>query len=178
MRCSSARRKPCTSLNASLPRHRRNRSALVSRAAASSPHTAFRRSFRLLGLWPQHRTPQLARNSITTASPPSSFSVSRTRRQPPLLGFSLGSGPAAAIVNTAAPDHLFLCAAFTSFRDAVCAIGLPARFSPLVPPLWPAQESLRDCTCLCTGRPLRKRSPLPRSNGARLAACAPYPLKS
>jgi len=62
-----------------------------------------------------------------------------------ILGFSLGSGPAAAIVNTAAPDYLFLCAAFTSFRDAVCAIGLPARFSPLVPPLWPAQESLRDC---------------------------------
>ncbi len=62
-----------------------------------------------------------------------------------ILGFSLGSGPAAAIVNAAAPDYLFLCAAFTSFRDAVRAIGLPAGFTPLVPPLWSAKDALRDC---------------------------------
>ncbi len=54
----SAHRKPCTSRNASLPRHRRNRSALVSRAAASRRNRRFVAAFRLLGLWPQHRTPQ------------------------------------------------------------------------------------------------------------------------
>jgi hypothetical protein len=62
-----------------------------------------------------------------------------------VIGYSLGSGPAAAIVNTAAPDSLVLCAAFTSFRDAVHAIGLPARFAPLVPPFWSAREALCDC---------------------------------
>ncbi len=63
-----------------------------------------------------------------------------------IIGYSLGSGPAAAIVNTAAPDLLVLCAAFTSFRGAVRAIGLPARFTPLVPPYWSARDALCDCT--------------------------------
>jgi hypothetical protein len=62
-----------------------------------------------------------------------------------IVGFSLGSGPAAAIVKTAAPDYLVLCGAFTSFRDAVCALGLPDRFTPLVPPIWSAREALFDC---------------------------------
>jgi pimeloyl-ACP methyl ester carboxylesterase len=78
----------------------------------------------------------------------SAFETLRRLTQPlptAILGFSLGSGPAAAIVNAAAPDYLFLCAAFTSFRDAVRAIGLPARFAPLVPPYWSASEALRDC---------------------------------
>jgi len=62
-----------------------------------------------------------------------------------IVGFSLGSGPAAAIVNRAAPDYLVLCGAFTSFRDAVRALGLPGRFTPLVPPFWSAREALCDC---------------------------------
>ena len=94
-----------------------------------------------------------------------------------ILGFSLGSGPAAAIVNTAAPDHLFLCAAFTSFRDAVCAIGLPARFSPARSALMAGARVPPRLPCLCTGRPLRQRSPLSRPNGARLASCCPVPAE-
>ncbi len=92
-----------------------------------------------------------------------------------ILGFSLGSGPAAAIVNTAAPDHLFLCAAFTSFRDAVCAIGLPARFSPLVPPLWPAQESLRDCRVSVLVVHCENDRLFPVQMARDLAACCPVP---
>jgi alpha-beta hydrolase superfamily lysophospholipase len=78
----------------------------------------------------------------------SAFQTMRRLTEPlpsAILGFSLGSGPAAAIVNTAAPDYLILCAAFTSFRDALRSLGLPVRFAPLVPPLWSAQQSLRDC---------------------------------
>jgi pimeloyl-ACP methyl ester carboxylesterase len=78
----------------------------------------------------------------------SAFQELRRLTQPlpaAILGFSLGSGPAAAIANTAAPDYLILCAAFTSFRDALCSLGLPVRLTPLVPPLWSAQQSLRDC---------------------------------
>jgi pimeloyl-ACP methyl ester carboxylesterase len=62
-----------------------------------------------------------------------------------VLGFSLGSGIAAAIVNRVPANRLVLCAAFTSFRDAARSVGIPARLSPLVPPIWSAQESLRGC---------------------------------
>jgi pimeloyl-ACP methyl ester carboxylesterase len=62
-----------------------------------------------------------------------------------ILGFSLGTGPACSIVNTAAPDHLILCAAFTSFRDAAHAGGVAPALLPLVPPIWSASESLRNC---------------------------------
>lgn len=63
-----------------------------------------------------------------------------------ILGFSLGTGPAAAIATKVAADHLVLCAAFTSFRAGICAIGLPARLAFLAPPIWSARESLRDCS--------------------------------
>ncbi len=43
-----------------------------------------------------------------------------------LLGFSLGSGIAAAVVNQVDAHRLILCAAFTSFRDGARAGGLPA----------------------------------------------------
>ena len=62
-----------------------------------------------------------------------------------ILGFSLGSGIAAAIVNRVAPSRLVLSAAFTSFREAAHAVGIPARLSHLVPPIWCAEESLRGC---------------------------------
>jgi pimeloyl-ACP methyl ester carboxylesterase len=62
-----------------------------------------------------------------------------------ILGFSLGSGPAVAIVNSVQAHRLVLCAAFTSFRDALRALGLPTSLSPLVPPIWSAEESLREC---------------------------------
>jgi pimeloyl-ACP methyl ester carboxylesterase len=62
-----------------------------------------------------------------------------------ILGFSLGSGPAAVIASRQA-DHLILGAAFTSFRDAACVAGFPRALSRLVPPIWSATESLRDCS--------------------------------
>ena len=63
-----------------------------------------------------------------------------------ILGFSLGSGPAAAIAKRVQADHLILGAAFTSFRDAARVAGIPRALSPLVPPIWSAMDSLRGCT--------------------------------
>ncbi len=63
-----------------------------------------------------------------------------------LLGFSLGTGIAPAILNRVKPDRLVLCAAYTSFRDAARAAWFPSFLSFLVPPIWSAKEALRDCT--------------------------------
>jgi pimeloyl-ACP methyl ester carboxylesterase len=62
-----------------------------------------------------------------------------------ILGFSLGSGVAAAIVNRVEVSRLVLCASFTSFREAALSIGVPRRFAAAVPDIWRAAESLRDC---------------------------------
>jgi uncharacterized protein len=64
-----------------------------------------------------------------------------------LLGFSLGSGIAAQIAGHVKAERLVLCAGFTSFRDAARAAWVPGWLSPLVPPIWAARESLREC-CL------------------------------
>ena len=64
-----------------------------------------------------------------------------------LLGFSLGTGIAPAILNRISPDRLVLCAAYSSFRNAARAAWIPKFLSPLVPPIWSAEEALRDC-CL------------------------------
>jgi uncharacterized protein len=62
-----------------------------------------------------------------------------------VLGFSLGTGIAAAIVNRVGASRLVLCEGFTSFRDAARSVGIPAALSPLVPPIWCAEESLCGC---------------------------------
>ena len=62
-----------------------------------------------------------------------------------MLGFSLGSGVASAVIHKVAADRLILCAAFTSFRGAARSIGIPACLTSWVPPIWSAEESLRDC---------------------------------
>jgi hypothetical protein len=62
-----------------------------------------------------------------------------------LLGFSLGSGIAAAVVNRVDADRLILCAAFTSFRAGARAGGLPALFNSWAPPIWSAEHSLQGC---------------------------------
>lgn len=62
-----------------------------------------------------------------------------------VLGFSLGSGIAAAIIGRVGANRLVFCAAFTSFRDAARSAGIPARFNSLVPPIWCAEQSLRGC---------------------------------
>jgi uncharacterized protein len=62
-----------------------------------------------------------------------------------VLGFSLGSGIAAATIHEVEARRLILCEAFTSFRDAARAAGIPARLGRLVPPIWPTRERLRAC---------------------------------
>lgn len=63
-----------------------------------------------------------------------------------ILGFSLGSGIAAAVLDQVSPKKLILCSSFSSFQAAVCCIGLPRRLSYLAPPIWNTEESLRRCS--------------------------------
>lgn len=60
-----------------------------------------------------------------------------------ILGFSMGSGIAAAILPRVNVERLILGAAFTSFRDAACALRMPRRLSCIVPPIWRGEENLR-----------------------------------
>jgi uncharacterized protein len=62
-----------------------------------------------------------------------------------ILGFSLGTGIASAILNRVEADRLVLCAGYSSFRKAARAAWIPEFLSPLVPPIWSAEEVLRDC---------------------------------
>ena len=63
-----------------------------------------------------------------------------------IIGFSLGSGIAAAVMDRITPDRLVLCAAFTSFRAAAHSMGIPRRIAPVIPDIWKAEESLRHCS--------------------------------
>lgn len=63
-----------------------------------------------------------------------------------LLGFSLGSGIAAAVLDSVSPQKLILCSSFTSFQAAACSVGLPRRLSFLAPPIWDTEKSLRRCS--------------------------------
>ena len=62
-----------------------------------------------------------------------------------LLGFSLGTGIAPAILKRVTADRLILCAGYTSFREAAHAAWIPRFMTPLVPPIWSARETLCDC---------------------------------
>jgi alpha-beta hydrolase superfamily lysophospholipase len=62
-----------------------------------------------------------------------------------LLGFSLGTGVAPAILNRVSADRLVLCAGYTSFRHAARAAWIPPFLSFLVPPIWSAKDALCDC---------------------------------
>lgn len=62
-----------------------------------------------------------------------------------LLGFSLGTGIAPAILPQVKADRLVLCAGYTSFRNAARAAWIPPFMTPLVPPIWSAREALFDC---------------------------------
>jgi len=62
-----------------------------------------------------------------------------------LLGFSLGTGVAPAILDRVSADRLVLCAAYSSFRKAARAVCVPGFLTNLVPPIWSAEENLRDC---------------------------------
>jgi uncharacterized protein len=63
-----------------------------------------------------------------------------------LLGYSLGSGIAAAILRRIKTNLLVLCAAFTSFRDGALSTGIPRALTSLVPPIWHTRETLRECS--------------------------------
>lgn len=91
-----------------------------------------------------------------------------------LLGFSMGSGIATAILPRTNPDRLVLCAAFTSLRDAACSLGVPRICAGVLPAIWSGEAPLRNW-----GRPVlivhgeRDRS-FPVSMARRLAQwCGP-----
>jgi len=63
-----------------------------------------------------------------------------------VLGFSLGSGIAAAVTRRIRPSRLVLCAGFTSFQAAAHSLGVPHGLGHLIPPLWHVEEALRDCS--------------------------------
>lgn len=62
-----------------------------------------------------------------------------------VLGFSLGSGVAIAIIDRLGAQRLILCEAFTSFRHAAVSAGIPRPLARLVPPIWHAQQRLEEC---------------------------------
>ncbi|HKN21493.1 MAG TPA: alpha/beta fold hydrolase [Terracidiphilus sp.] len=62
-----------------------------------------------------------------------------------VLGFSLGSGVATAIIDRLGAHRLILCEAFTSFRHAAVSVGIPRPLARLVPPIWHAQRRLAEC---------------------------------
>lgn len=62
-----------------------------------------------------------------------------------LLGFSLGSGIAVAIIDKVPAHRLILCAAFTSLRKAAVSAGVPRAFAFTVPDVWDAQQALSNC---------------------------------
>lgn len=62
-----------------------------------------------------------------------------------VLGFSLGSGVATAIIGKVPARHLILCAAFTSLQNAACSVGFPKFLSFLAPPIWNSGVSLATC---------------------------------
>ena len=94
-----------------------------------------------------------------------------------ILGFSLGSGPAAAIAHRLPAHRLVLCAAFTSFRAAVCATGLPSRLSFLAPPIWSARDSLRSCSLPVIVVHGQKDRLFPVQMARDLVACCPGPAE-
>jgi pimeloyl-ACP methyl ester carboxylesterase len=60
-----------------------------------------------------------------------------------ILGMSLGSGIAAAILPRIPAHRLVLCAAFTSLRKGAVSIALPKSLGFLVPDIWDSENALR-----------------------------------
>jgi uncharacterized protein len=62
-----------------------------------------------------------------------------------VLGFSMGSGIAASGVSklVPAPDGLFLCAVFSSLREGMQALWVPAWITRLLPNVWDTLEAVR-----------------------------------
>jgi uncharacterized protein len=62
-----------------------------------------------------------------------------------VLGFSMGSAIAAAMIAKVPAHRLFLCAAFTSLKKAATSVGIPRYFVRYVPAVWVAEDVLRAC---------------------------------
>ena len=62
-----------------------------------------------------------------------------------LLGFSLGSGIAAAVAGRVAAHRLVLCAGFTSLRQAARSVTIARPFARLLPAIWNTEQILRTC---------------------------------
>lgn len=62
-----------------------------------------------------------------------------------VLGLSLGSGIAAAILGRVPAHRLALLGAFTSLRKAALSVGIPSMFESAVPPIWDTEAALRRC---------------------------------
>lgn len=61
-----------------------------------------------------------------------------------VLGYSLGSGVATAVINRVEARRLVLCASFPSLRWAAKRSGLPGWTAGLLPDIWDNVESLRS----------------------------------
>lgn len=94
-----------------------------------------------------------------------------------VLGFSLGSGIATAIVSEISPHRLVLCASYTSMKDAMRCTGIVKPLTFLLPDLWNTRKLLRDCAVpvlLVHGEEDRL---FPCAMAEELAACASSPCE-
>ncbi len=89
-----------------------------------------------------------------------------------LLGFSLGSGVAAAIVNRIPVTGLVLCEAYVSFRDALRSVGGPVFARGFVPDVWRSEDALGGCTVPVLVVHGRSDRLFPVAMGERLARAA------
>ena len=61
-----------------------------------------------------------------------------------ILGYSMGSGIAAAVAPTLKPTMLIICAGFSSLRKAAANLGVPGFVTRLLPPIWVNVEALKS----------------------------------
>jgi uncharacterized protein len=63
-----------------------------------------------------------------------------------ILGFSLGSGIATAILPRIDAHRLILCAAYTSFKEAATTAGIPGFVANLAPRVWDTEAAMPECS--------------------------------
>jgi len=89
-----------------------------------------------------------------------------------LLGFSLGSGVAAAVAARIPVSGMVLCEAYTSFRNAVGSVGVPGWACGAVPDVWQSEQTLRTCNVPVLVVHGEQDGLFPVSMGERLAQAA------
>ena len=93
-----------------------------------------------------------------------------------LLGFSLGTGMAAALVGRVPAESLVMCEEYTSFREAACRMGVPRFLRYSVRDVWRSEAVLRPSSVPVlvvhggAGRlfPVRMGRALAEASGGRL----------